>query len=142
MSARRLAIEAAERAKKFNDKIPDGLELKPARGTLGGYPMERKPCPLQRVPVAVYRLPCGHVLGVDAAHEILATSAYDTARPVIICPTCQDRAPIPSQCMDCDGFRPFCWECPACLVPRCAACLTGCDFCDQCGAKFPKSQEA
>lgn len=142
MSARRIANERADAAKKWNATRPDGLELKPTRGTLGGYPMQRERCPVQLARVECYRLPCSHFLGVDAAHEILTASAYDAARPAIICPTCQDKTPTATQCMDCDGFRPFTWECPACLAPRCAACLTGCAFCDQCGANFPEVQEA
>lgn len=137
--SRRLAIEAVENAKKWNDKKPDGVDLKPARGSLGYYPKERHRCPLQRVNVAAYRLPCSHFIGVDAAHEILAASAYDTARPVIVCPTCKDAEPVACKCMDCDGFRPFSWECPRCLSPRCAACLDGAVFCNQCCAEFPKA---
>lgn len=136
MSTRRLANEAAEAAKKWCNVQPDGLNLKPARGSLGSYPMERRPCPIQRVKLDAYRLPCSHFVGVDAAHEILTASAYDTARAVISCPTCKSAHPVAVMCMDCPGFRPFAWECPECCAPRCAACLAGCDFCDECGAKF------
>jgi len=130
--SRRHAIEAAENAKKWNDAAPPGLTAAP--GTLAALAVTTDRCPLQRVRVACYVLECGHNVSRDAAHEMLEDTAHAN-RPAIKCPTCNVSAKICTQCIACDGWRPFTWGCRGCLAPHCATCIAS-NECEVCAEPF------
>ena len=137
MTARRLAIEAAENAKKWQDKKPDGLDgldgLGPAPGSLAALPVASARCPIQGARVSCYLLGCAHYIGRDAAHVMLEESAF-LGRPAVTCPACSVVYPISCQCIACDGWRPFSWSCPRCAAPHCASCLA--EDCAECCEPF------